>query len=433
MRICVFALGKLGLPLAVQYASKGHQVVGVDLDPEVLDLVRTGMSPFPSEPGLQPLLSRVVSDGRLTTSSNGSIAVAQAEAVVVVVPLLVGADSRPDFGPLDMATRAIAEGLQPGALVSYETTVPIGTTRDRFLPMLEANSGLRVGRDLCLVFSPERVLIGRVFADLRRYPKIVGGIDRASAERGVEFYRQVLDFDHRNDLDQPNGVWNLGSSEAAEMVKLAETVYRDVSIGLANTFAVHADHLGIDIQTVINACNSQPYSHIHRPGIAVGGHCIPVYPYLYLKTDPDSALIRAARQVNDAMPEYAIGLLRKTLGGPLTKVRVAVLGVAYRGGVKESTFSGVFPVVAALEAQGATALVSDPMYSRLEIEEFGFRPYEEGSHVDAAVIQADHPEYRSLTPSDLPGIRVLLDGRGITRASAWVGVRRILIGSAAEP
>src|SRR5581483_11683130 len=154
------------------------------------------------------------------------------------------------------ATQAVARGLRPGTLVSYETTLPVGTTRGRWAPMLEQGSGLTAGRDFALVFSPERVLTGRVFADLCRYPKLLGGIDVASARRGVEFYESLLDFDVRDELPQPNGVWDLGSAEAAEFAKLAETTYRDVNIGLANQFAAYADTVGVDIQQVIEACNT---------------------------------------------------------------------------------------------------------------------------------------------------------------------------------
>ncbi|MFD0851846.1 nucleotide sugar dehydrogenase, partial [Actinomadura adrarensis] len=181
---------------------------------------------------------------------------------------------------------------------------PVGTTRTRWAPMLEEGSGLAAGTGFHLVFSPERVLTGRIFEDLRRYPKLVGGIDEASARHGVEFYEQVLDFDERTDLPQPNGVWDLGSAEASELAKLAETTYRDVNIGLANQFARYADTVGVDITKVIDACNTQPYSHIHMPGIAVGGHCIPVYPRMYLWNDPTATVVRSAREANAAMPEY---------------------------------------------------------------------------------------------------------------------------------
>jgi nucleotide sugar dehydrogenase len=173
---------------------------------------------------------------------------------------------------MDEATATVAKGLKPGTIVSYETTLPVGTTRARFAPALEAGSGLKAGKDFSLVFSPERVFSGRIFSDLRRYPKLVGGINASSAEQGVDLYKSLLDFDDRPDLSRPNGVWNLGSCEASELAKLAETTYRDVNIGLANQFAQFADKHDINIFDVISACNSQVFSHIHLPGVAVGGH-----------------------------------------------------------------------------------------------------------------------------------------------------------------
>ena len=245
------------------------------------------------------------------------------------------------------------------------------------------------------MFSPERVLTGRVFADLRRYPKLVGGLSDAGAKIAVEFYQSVLQFDDRPDLPRGNGVWDLGSAEAAELAKLAETTYRDVNIGLANQFATFAAGHGIDVYQVIEASNSQPYSHIHRPGIAVGGHCIPVYPRLYLWNDPSATVVRAAREANAGMPAYSVGLAAGAYGD-LAGARVVVLGAAYRGGVKETAFSGVFPTVRALVAAGAVVAVHDPMYTDEELEALGFRPFALGTEVDVAVLQADHAAYRDL-------------------------------------
>ena len=426
MRICVVALGKIGLPLAVQFASKGHSVIGADVDERVVELVNAGMEPFPGEADLDVRLKDVVENGLFRATTDTTAAVAESYAVVVVVPLFVDLDGVPDFGWMDDATRSIAAGLRPGTLVSYETTLPVGTTRGRWALVLQEGSGLTPGRDFALVFSPERVLTGRVFADLRRYPKLVGGIDEESARRGVTFYESVLDFDERDDLPAANGVWDLGSAEAAELAKLAETTYRDVNIGLANQFARFAQTLNVDIATVIAACNTQPYSHIHQPGIAVGGHCIPVYPRIYLWNDPAATVVRSAREANASMPEYAIGLLAAAYGD-LAEASVLVLGAAYRGGVKETAFSGVFPTVTALTSRGATAYVSDPMYTASELTALGLTPHV-GQPVTAAVVQADHAEYRTLGMADLPTVRVLVDGRRITDPALWVGVRRILIG-----
>ncbi|MGC0340606.1 nucleotide sugar dehydrogenase [Streptomyces sp. SLBN-8D4] len=427
MQICVVALGKIGLPLAVQFAAKGHHVIGADVDERVVRLVNEGVEPFPGEAELAERLKTVVAAGRLLATTDTTAAVTHAEAVVLVVPVYVDAQGTPDFGWMDTATQAVARGLRPGTLVSYETTLPVGTTRGRWAPMLEQGSGLTAGRDFALVFSPERVLTGRVFADLRRYPKLLGGIDVASARRGVEFYESLLDFDVRDELPRPNGVWDLGSAEAAEFAKLAETTYRDVNIGLANQFARFADRIGIDIELVIDGCNSQPYSHIHRPGIAVGGHCIPVYPRMYLWNDSDATVVQEARTANASMPEYAVRRLAEVYGD-LTGAGVLVLGAAYRGGVKETAFSGVFPVVEALRARGAEPYVSDPLYTADDLRALGLPPYS-GQTVTAAVVQADHGEYRELGSDRFPEVRVVVDGRRITDPDRWAGAEVILLGA----
>ena len=168
MKITVVALGKIGLPLAVQFATKGHEVIGADVNPATVDLVNAGQEPFPGEAQLAELLAEVTSAGRLRATTDTAAAVAESEAVVIVVPLFVDIEGVPDFGWMDAATRDVARGLKPGTLVSYETTLPVGTTRTRFAPMIEEISGLRAGVDYPLVFSPERVYSGRIFADLRR-------------------------------------------------------------------------------------------------------------------------------------------------------------------------------------------------------------------------------------------------------------------------
>jgi nucleotide sugar dehydrogenase len=410
MEITVVALGKIGLPLAVQFAEMGYRVHGADVNAETVSTVNAGEEPFPGESGLADKLQTVVGDGRLTATTDTAAAVAQSSAVVIVVPLIVDEDGVPDFDWMDAATRDVARGLNPGTLVSYETTLPVGTTRSRFWPMLTEGSDL-APTDFDLVFSPERVFTGRVFADLRSYPKLVGGVTDKATGAGIEFYQRVLTFDERPDLPKSNGVWDMGTAEAAEMAKLAETTYRDVNIGLANQFARFADSQGFDIQLVIDACNSQPFSHIHRPGIAVGGHCIPIYPRFYLWNDPSATVVKAARAANADMPDYAVQTLAK-LHGPLAGQSVVVFGASYRAGVKETAFSGVFPTVAALKSAGATVLVEDPMYSAEELISLGFLPYDRGAPVDAGIIQADHSEYAELASGQLPA-RTIVDGRGI--------------------
>lgn len=429
MIVTVVGLGKIGLPIAAQIVSKGHKVIGADANPATVEKINKGVIPFPGEPTLDERIEKAVKAGLLEATTDTAAAVAQSEAVVVVVPLFVDAEGTPDFAWMDSATEKIGEGLKPGTLVSYETTLPVGTTRNRFAPALEKASGLRAGTDFFVSFSPERVLTGRVFEDLRKYPKLIGGISPQSADAAVSFYEAILDFDPRPDLNRANGVWDLGSSEASEMAKLAETTYRDVNIGLANQFARFADSEGINVYEVIEACNSQFFSHIHQPGIAVGGHCIPIYPQMYLWNDPEATVVRSARAANRAMPAYAVDQL-SDLVGDLTGMRVAVLGATYRGGVKETAFSGVFDVVDALRTHGATALVHDPMYTDEELEKLGFEPYHLGEPINAVIVQANHTEYANLAPADLPGAKAILDGRRVISGALAEAIPTRFIGSA---
>ncbi|WCB97041.1 UDP-N-acetyl-D-mannosamine dehydrogenase [Baekduia alba] len=414
MRAVVIALGKVGLPLAARIALAGHAVVGADVDPRVVDLVNAGEAPFPNEAGLPEALRETVADGRLRAVTDTAAAVADGpDLVVAVPPLVVDATARPDWGILDAVVADIGRGLKAGTTVSVETTVPVGTTRARVAPALEAASGLREGTDFHVVFSPERIFSGRAIEDLDKYPKLVGGLSAAGEARGIELYASFLDAEVRG----------LGSAEAAELSKLAETTYRDVNIAFANELARYADTLGIDVLSVIDAANSQPYSHVHRPGIAVGGHCIPVYPRFLLAGDADARLPIVAREVNERMPAYAADLVAEGVAGR----RVLILGIAYRGGVKETAFSGAFPLRDTLLGRGAEVVAHDPLFSADELRAHGFEPWDGESAVDVAIVQADHAQYAALGAADLPGVQVVVDGRGILDAARFAGVpvRRI--------
>ena len=418
MRAVVVALGKIGLPIAAQIARAGHEVVGCDVDPRVVELVNAAQPPFPGEAGLEEALAEVVGDGRLRAVVDTAAAVAEGpDLVIAVPPLVVDEQARPDWRILDAVVADIGAGLRAGTTVSVETTLPVGTTRDRIAPALAERSGLRAEEDFFCIFSPERVYSGRIFRDLATYPKLVGGLSERGEARGGELYRSFLDAE----------VWAMGSAEAAELTKLAETTYRDVNIALANEFARFADAAGVDIERVIDAANSQPFSHIHRPGVAVGGHCIPVYPRFYLHSDEQAQLPRAAREVNLAMPGYAVDLLAKDLGD-LRDLRVLILGVAYRGDVKETAFSGAFDLREELERRGAAPVAADPLYDDDELRALGFEPWDRGP-VDGAILQADHAAYAALAAADLPGARAVVDGRRVLDvaafAAAGVPVRRI--------
>ena len=419
MKVVVVALGKIGLPLAVHVAHAGHDVAGCDIDPGVVEAVNAGRPPFPGEDGLEEALAEVVGAGRLHARVDTTGAVAEGpELVIAVPPVLIDAEARPDFGALDAVCDAVGRGLRAGTTVSVETTMPVGTTRTRIAPRLAELSGLTLEEDLWVVHSPERVYSGRVFRDLATYPKLVGGLGVRGEERAAKLYEAFITPEVRR----------MGSVEAAELTKIAEAVYRHLNIALANELARFSDRAGIDVNRVIDGANSQPFSHLHRPGVAVGGHCTPVYPHFWLRGDPEARLSRVADEVNRSMPAYAVERLGDALGG-LEGRRVLILGVAYRGGVKETAFSGAFGLRDELAHRGAEPVAADPLYSDAELDRAGFTPWD-GAEVDAAILQADHAEYRRLRPEDVPGARVVVDGRdGLDRARLEnAGIRVVGIG-----
>jgi nucleotide sugar dehydrogenase len=403
--VAVVGLGKIGLPLAAQCAGKGFTVIGCDVLPEVVDTVNAGRSHIKEEPGLEERIAAAVRGGHLRATMDTAAAVKEAGTIVLVVPLIVDGDHNVDYTHLDAATEDVARGLQRGSLVIIETTLPVGTTRNRVGAMLEKGSGLKAGSDFYVAFSPERVYAGRAFEDLRRYPKIVGGLDERSTERAVAFYREALDAE----------VWPVENAETAEFTKLAETTYRDVNIALANQLALYGAQRSVNVREAFKAANSQPYSHLHAAGIGVGGHCIPVYPWFLLAgtTDGELELARISRATNDAMVDRALESLSAALGG-LEGKRVLVLGASYRADVKELAFSTAIPLVARLRRSGATVLVHDPLFTPHELSSLGAEvvQLETLPAADAVVVQAYHRQYHDLAWWLIEGLKVIFDGRG---------------------
>jgi nucleotide sugar dehydrogenase len=408
--VAVVGLGKIGLPLAVQFALHGHRVIGCDINPRVVELLNAGTSYFQEEPGLAPEVARLVELGLLSATVETTDAVRNAEVVVIIVPVVVDAQHEVNFEGIDAATREIGAGLQPGALVIYETTLPVGTTSVRFREMLERTSSLQAGRDFYLAYSPERVSSGSIFRDLRIYPKIIGGMDEQSTTAAVAFYQSVLEAE----------IIAMASSDEAEFVKLIETTYRDVNIALANEFACFADVHGLDMAAAIAGANTQPYSHIHAPGVGVGGHCIPVYPYFLLEGSKETPysdypmlmLPRYARRINDAMAEYAVRRVEDSIGN-LANRSVLILGVSYRGNVRETAFTSTKLLQDALLARGAKVYTDDPLFSQAELQALGYTPFipECKEEICSIILQADHQSYLSLDFRKFASCQVLLDGR----------------------
>ncbi len=408
-RVAVVGAGKMGLPLCVQFAGHGWSVVAVDIQEAVVASINEGRSHVSEEPGLAEGVTAAHVAGRLRATMDAAAAARETDVVVLIVPVMLDDDQQPDYRYMDAAVASIAPGVHAGSTVIFETTLPVGDTRHRFAPRLEEATGLRADVDFFVAFSPERLYSGAALRNLATYPKLVGGLGRASGDRAAAFYAAVLDAE----------VVLMSSAEAAEFSKLADTTYRDVNIALANEFAAYADRVGVDIQEVIAAANSQPYSHIHQPGIGVGGHCIPVYPHFLLSRAPEMELVALSRRVNDGQVDVAVRALEEGIGA-LDGVAVLVLGLTYRDGVKEMAYSRAIPLMERLASVGAVVSAYDPLVSDDEIARWSVTPYHWGerSNARAIVTQTADPRFRSLDFGLFPDLKIVFDGRNGLRGFA---------------
>ena len=428
MNICVVALGKIGLPLAVQFAAKGHKVIGADVNEKVVELVNAGTEPFPGEHDLDVSSRRPSAPGLLSATTDTAAAVAAVRRRRGRRPAVRGRRGRAGLrldGLRDQGDRRGPQARHARLLRDH----PAGRHHPH---PLGADAGARApasppGEDFHLVFSPERVLTGRVFADLRRYPKLVGGIDEASAQRGVEFYEAVLDFDERADLRAPErrlGPRHRGGLRAGQARRdhLPRRQHRPGEpvrpLRRQERHRRQEGHRGLQLASR-TATSTSPAS----PSAATASRSTRGCTCGTTRRPPSCA--RRARRTPPCPSTPSTCWPPPT--ATWTGVGVLVLGAAYRGGVKETAFSGVFPTVEALKARGAVPFVSDPMYTAEELTAHGLTPHE-GQTVTAAILQADHAEYRELAAADLPDVRVLVDGRRTTDPARWEGVRRVVIG-----
>jgi nucleotide sugar dehydrogenase len=404
--VAVVGAGKMGLPLAAQFASHGWRVVAVDVQEAVVAAINDGRSLVGEEPGLAELVASARADGRLRATSDAASAAREADVVVLIVPVMLDDEQKPDHRFMDAAVDSVAPGLHAGSLVLFETTLPVGDTRARYGARLKEETGLSIDEDLFVAFSPERLYSGAALRNLATYPKLVGGLGPASTARAASFYDSVLDAE----------IVAMSSAEAAELSKLADTTYRDVNIALANELARYADRTGVDVQEIIAAANSQPYSHIHQPGLGVGGHCIPVYPHFLLARAPELELVAQARRVNDGQVGLAIKAIQKRLGS-LDGVPVLVLGLTYRHGVNELAYSRALPLIDRLTFHGAVVHAWDPLLSEEEIERTGAAPWRWGERgpFRAIVTQTADPAFGSLDPDWFPDLELVFDGRNSLR------------------
>ena len=406
-KICVLGLGYIGLPYASTFATHGLQVIGVDVNPQVINLLKEGELHI-YEPGLRTLVQAALRSGNLVVEP----APQSADAFIIAVPTPFHEDKRADLSYVISAAQSITPHLQRGNLVMLESTSPPRTTVDVVQPILE-QSGLKAGEDFYLAYTPERVIPGQILRELIENARVIGGVNRASAEAGHELYATFV-----------RGEIVLTDATTAEMVKLMENTYRDVNIAIANEFARLANRFGVDVWEAIQLANRHPRVRILNPGPGVGGHCISVDPWFLVEAAPDiSPLIRTARTVNDEQPHYVVEMMKQSLGN-LKDRKIAALGLSYKEDVDDLRESPAIEICRLLSAEGAFVTAYEPYKP-----DFQSKDFETTSTLAAAIHEAEilvllagHTALRNLEPfvlAQLTPAREIVDCRNAWKAEAW--------------
>jgi nucleotide sugar dehydrogenase len=419
-KIAVYGLGHVGSPLASAWLHAGAHVLGVDKSPRVLENARKGKTHVP-EPGVNEAFTKGLKDKHFAVYDDPVKASQDAHLKMICVPVLLTDSFSADLAAVKQVASAIARGLKKGDVVSLNPSVPPGTSEDVILPILEKESGLHVEQDFFMIYNPERIYEGRAIEDIEeRYPAVVSGAGPKSLEIGTKLYSMVA----------KKGVIRISNMRTAETEKLLEGVYRDVNIALANEMAKFCEKVGVNFWEAREAANSQPFSHIHKPGVGVGGACIPVYPQFILHTADikkvECNITRLGRNVNDSMPAYCVDQALRLLDGMgVSQSTITLLGLAFRGGVSDTRLSPTYRVIEELKKLGAKQIrvhdplvTSDPNLAQDIVLTSNLSQAIKGA--DLIILVADHPEYRGLAQEKLGGVPVY-DGRGVLDRSKFSG------------
>src|SRR5712691_5070928 len=384
--IAIIGAGYVGVPLAQVFADAGRRVVLVDVVQERVDQLNRGESYIEDVPS--ELLAKLVANGLSATTDYDILR--EVDAILIALPTPLSRQREPDLSIVLNAAREIATRLRKGHLVVLESTTYPGTTREEILPLLES-SGLKVGEDFYLAFSPERVDPGRTDWTTKNVPKVAGGITAACTDRAAELYGSAIDTVHR-----------VSTPEAAELTKLLENIFRSVNIALVNELAILCDRMGIDIWEVVDAASTKPFGYMRfSPGPGLGGHCIPIDPfYLTWKAREFgfyTEFIELAGKVNEEMPYFCRSLVSQALNHAkemsLKGSKVLVLGVAYKPDIGDMRESPALKLISLLQNAGAEVSYHDPHVAKFAEHGLEMRsvPFDPGAY-DCVIIVTDHSE-----------------------------------------
>jgi UDP-N-acetyl-D-glucosamine dehydrogenase len=409
-RVGVIGLGYVGLPLAMEFARAGFSVTGIDIQESKVSRLNSGESYVQDVPS--DTLMKWVTGGKFRATSDFSV-ISDLDTINIAVPTPLRKTRDPDMSYIVSACQETAKYLGPGKLVILESTTYPGTTDELVLPMLEA-PGWKVGEDIFLCFSPERVDPGNAQYHTANIPKVVGGITPDCTRLGALFYGQALQT-----------VVPVSSTRVAEMVKLLENTFRMINIGLVNEMALMCDRMGINVWEVIDAAATKPFGFMpFYPGPGLGGHCIPIDPfYLSWKTKQagiEARFIELAGYINGQMPHFVVDKIQDALNNhskPLKGSHVHILGAAYKRNIDDVRESPALDIILLLERRGSRVTYSDPFVAKLQLDDHVLTaqdPIAMADEADCVVVVTDHSgvDYASIVDR----ARLIVDTRNALKS-----------------
>lgn len=416
--VCVVGLGYIGLTSAVMFSNYGMKVHGVDINPSVVRNINEKKLHI-EEQGLQELLDRALEEGTFTASTTPQ----EADAFIISVPTPINPNKTANLDYVKEATKSIVPYVKKGNLVILESTVPPKTVENIMIPEL-MKTGLEIGTDIYVAHSPERVIPGKIFEELVKNDRIVGGINEKSAELTKELYESFV-----------QGEIHLTDATTAELVKVMENTYRDLNIAFANELSKIADNIGVNIWEAIQFANLHPRVNIHFPGPGVGGHCIAVDPWFLVEIGGDNAqLIHLSRHINDSMPAYTA---QKTLSilkdNKIEGGKVAVLGLAFKGNVNDIRESPSIAVIDYLQQLGLEVVSFDPHIKENNHETQTQYLEEATRDADILLFLTDHHEFKTFDPLTITtNNKIVFDTKNCLNRKVWqnAGFQYYLLGDA---
>jgi len=415
IQVCVVGIGRIGLPTALSFANSGLNTIGVDIDLDLVNMIKSGIYPLKDEPDYDVIFEKVIQNKKFQATTKIEDAVPNSNVILLSLPTPMDKNNNPDYSALKSVGNQLHDLISPGSLIIVESTVEPGLVEDELIPIIEGNNKLVAGRDFGIGVCPETANPGEISSDFTKLPRLVGATDEKTKNIIMEIYHHVFPVD----------IIPMPDCKTANAVKLTTNVFRDINIAFVNELALLFEKLGIDTMKVLEAAKSKYNFQVHYPGAGVGGPCLPVNSYQLLnsakKYGNNLRIVSAGREINESMPDHVVDLLCDSFNQAKQSIKdsiILLLGVSYKPDVKDTQLSPAEPMINKLRELGAEVRIYDPYFKNSQV----FNTKTESdlvnaiTGVDGIILITAHKEFHDLEPSFLASkmrTPILVDSRGV--------------------